>query len=174
MTPVGLHGLGRIGHLPGHAAHDNPLPSSFSSGEEGLASLGPASTSAEQVDRRATPHSGAPGSGASSGDEKKLHIIVGDRRSMFSVCLRQLGWARPTAWYTNDNGSGHSWRPVYRNHRHPKHPHSLIMLYTIAVILIVLWLLGLVTGYTMGAFIHVLLVIAIIMVLLNVISGRKV
>ncbi len=47
------------------------------------------------------------------------------------------------------------------------------MLYTIAVILIVLWLLGLVTGYTMGAFIHVLLVIAIIMVLVNLISGRK-
>jgi len=47
------------------------------------------------------------------------------------------------------------------------------MLYTIAVILIVLWLLGLVTGYTMGAFIHVLLVIAIIMVLLNLISGRR-
>ena len=48
------------------------------------------------------------------------------------------------------------------------------MLYTIAVILIVLWLLGLVTGYTMGAFIHVLLVIAIIMVLLSLISGRRV
>ena len=48
------------------------------------------------------------------------------------------------------------------------------MIYTIAVVLIVLWLLGLVTGYTMGAFIHVLLVIAIIMVLLNLISGRKV
>jgi hypothetical protein len=47
------------------------------------------------------------------------------------------------------------------------------MLYTIAVILIVLWPLGLVTGYTMGAFIHVLLVVAIIMVLLNLISGRR-
>jgi hypothetical protein len=47
------------------------------------------------------------------------------------------------------------------------------MLYTIAVILIVLWLLGLVTGYTMGAFIHVLLVIAVIMVLLSLISGRR-
>lgn len=47
------------------------------------------------------------------------------------------------------------------------------MLYTIAVILIVLWLLGLVTSYTMGGFIHVLLVVAIIMVLLNLISGRK-
>lgn len=46
------------------------------------------------------------------------------------------------------------------------------MLYTIAVILVVLWLLGLVTSYTMGGFIHVLLVIAIIVVLLNVIKGR--
>jgi len=48
------------------------------------------------------------------------------------------------------------------------------MLYTIAVILVVLWLLGLVTSYTMGGFIHILLVIAIISVLLRVISGRKV
>ena len=47
------------------------------------------------------------------------------------------------------------------------------MLYTIAVILMVLWLLGLVSSYTMGGFIHILLVIAIIMVLLNLISGRK-
>jgi hypothetical protein len=47
------------------------------------------------------------------------------------------------------------------------------MLYTIAVILIVLWLIGLVTSYTMGGFIHVLLVIAIIVVLVNLISGRK-
>jgi hypothetical protein len=48
------------------------------------------------------------------------------------------------------------------------------MLYTLAVILLVLWLLGLVTSYTMGGFIHVLLVIAIIAVLYNLISGRKV
>ena len=47
------------------------------------------------------------------------------------------------------------------------------MLYTIAVVLIVLWLLGLVTGYTLGAFIHILLVIAVIMILLNFISGRR-
>jgi hypothetical protein len=47
------------------------------------------------------------------------------------------------------------------------------MLYTIAVILVVLWLLGLVSSYTMGGFIHVLLVIAIVVVLVNVISGRK-
>lgn len=47
------------------------------------------------------------------------------------------------------------------------------MLWTIAVILIVLWLLGLVTSYTMGGFIHALLVIAIIVVLVNVIQGRR-
>jgi hypothetical protein len=46
------------------------------------------------------------------------------------------------------------------------------MLYTIAVILLVLWLLGLVTSYTLGGFIHILLVVAIIMVLVNLISGR--
>ena len=46
------------------------------------------------------------------------------------------------------------------------------MLWTIAVILLVLWLLGLVTSYTMGGFIHVLLVIAIVMILLRVIQGR--
>ena len=47
------------------------------------------------------------------------------------------------------------------------------MLYTIAVVLIILWLLGLVTSYTMGGVIHVLLVIALVMVLVNFISGRK-
>ena len=47
------------------------------------------------------------------------------------------------------------------------------MLYTIAVILLILWLLGLVTSYTVGGFIHVLLVIAIIVVLLRVIGGRS-
>jgi hypothetical protein len=47
------------------------------------------------------------------------------------------------------------------------------MLYTIAVVLLILWLLGLVTSYTVGGFIHVLLVIAIVVVLLRVISGRN-
>lgn len=47
------------------------------------------------------------------------------------------------------------------------------MLYTIAVILLILWLLGLVTSTTMGGFIHILLVIAIVVILLRVISGRK-
>jgi hypothetical protein len=47
------------------------------------------------------------------------------------------------------------------------------MLYTIVVILIVLWLLGLVTSYTMGGLIHILLVIALVVILARVIQGRK-
>jgi len=47
------------------------------------------------------------------------------------------------------------------------------MLYTIAVVLLVLWLLGMVTSSTMGGLIHILLVIAIVMVLVNLISGRR-
>lgn len=47
------------------------------------------------------------------------------------------------------------------------------MLYTIAVVLLILWLLGLVSSYTLGGFIHILLVIAIVMVLVNLITGRR-
>jgi hypothetical protein len=47
------------------------------------------------------------------------------------------------------------------------------MLYTLAVVLLILWLLGLVTSYTIGGLIHVLLVIAIVVVLLRIIGGRK-
>jgi hypothetical protein len=47
------------------------------------------------------------------------------------------------------------------------------MLWTIFIILLVLWLLGLVSGYTLGGFIHILLVIAIVVVLVRVISGRR-
>lgn len=48
------------------------------------------------------------------------------------------------------------------------------MLQTIAIILIILWILGLVTSYTIGGFIHILLVVAIIIVLMRVIQGRRV
>jgi hypothetical protein len=47
------------------------------------------------------------------------------------------------------------------------------MLWTICVILLILWLLGLVSGYTIGGFVHVLLVIAIVVVLIQVIQGRR-
>ncbi len=48
------------------------------------------------------------------------------------------------------------------------------MLYTIAIILLALWLLGLLTSFTLGGFIHVLLVIAVVVILLRVIKGEKV
>lgn len=48
------------------------------------------------------------------------------------------------------------------------------MLWTLAVVLLVLWFLGFVTSYTMGGFIHLLLVVAIVMVLVRVISGRRI
>jgi len=47
------------------------------------------------------------------------------------------------------------------------------MLYTIAVILLILWALGLVSSYTMGGFIHILLVVALVVILVNFISGRR-
>jgi len=47
------------------------------------------------------------------------------------------------------------------------------MLYTIAVVLLIMWLLGLVSGYTIGAFIHVLLVIAVVLFLAGLLSGRR-
>lgn len=50
---------------------------------------------------------------------------------------------------------------------------GIVMLWIIAVVLTVLWLLGLISSYTMGGFIHVLLVIAVVVVLVNVIRGRK-
>ena len=48
------------------------------------------------------------------------------------------------------------------------------MLYTIAVVLLLLWILGLVTSYTLGGFIHILIVVAVVMVLVNLINGRRI
>jgi len=47
------------------------------------------------------------------------------------------------------------------------------MLYTVAVVLIILWLLGLVSSYTMGGLIHILLVVALVVIVLNLLRGRK-
>jgi hypothetical protein len=48
------------------------------------------------------------------------------------------------------------------------------MLSTIAIVLLILWVLGLVTSYTIGGFIHILLVVAVVMILIRVISGRRI
>ena len=47
------------------------------------------------------------------------------------------------------------------------------MLYTVALILLILWLLGLVSGYTLGAFVHILLVVALVLLLVQFVSGRR-
>jgi hypothetical protein len=75
-----------------------------------------------------------------------------------------------------------AWDGILRQHRKQKRGAKCqraitilkgrLMLYTIAVILIILWLLGLVTSYTLGGFIHILLVIAIVVILVRLISGR--
>lgn len=59
-------------------------------------------------------------------------------------------------------------------HNHHKYSKENKMLYTIAGVLIILWLLGIVSGYTMGSFIHILLVVAVIVILVNLIQGRRI
>jgi len=55
------------------------------------------------------------------------------------------------------------------------HPNwRFIVLYTVAVVLLILWLLGLVTSFTAGGLLHVLLVVAVVMIIFQVISGRKI
>lgn len=63
---------------------------------------------------------------------------------------------------------------VFKDCRNHATSEELSMLFTIAVILIVLWLLGLVSGYTLGNFIYILLVIAIVLVVVGIVSGRRI
>jgi hypothetical protein len=78
--------------------------------------------------------------------------------------------------YPEDEGcaSEQKERPIQRTMTPILIERTDAMLYTIAVMLLLLWALGLVTSYTLGGFIHVLLVIAVVMVLLRVINGRAV
>jgi hypothetical protein len=62
---------------------------------------------------------------------------------------------------------------VLRSNNVEKQERINIMLYTIAVVLLILWLLGLVSSYTIGGFIHVLLVLAVVVILLRIIGGRS-
>lgn len=90
--------------------------------------------------------------------------------------------AKPTAYFLlcvrqrteSLAGHGNNWS----SETSPLLPDSIlrkitVMLYTVAVVLLIMWLLGLVTSTTIGGFIHVLLVIAVVVLLLRVISGRR-
>jgi Flp pilus assembly protein TadB len=77
-----------------------------------------------------------------------------------------------------DRGTGERFsRPQQKQHQpttgNPDNEKVHSMLYTIAVILLILWALGLVTSYTLGGFVHILLVVAAIMILVNLLSGRR-
>jgi hypothetical protein len=70
-----------------------------------------------------------------------------------------------------------AWSAVPPRHSHPARPCStdvrMTMLWTLFVVLLLLWLLGVVSSYTLGGFIHVLLVLAVVAVLVQLISGRR-
>jgi hypothetical protein len=90
------------------------------------------------------------------------------------ICVARLIRRRDRAgrgWHSRQPTAGENHVNQQPGNRTTKRVHS--MLYTIAVVLLVLWLLGLVTSYTMGGFIHILLVFAVVMVLVNLISGRR-
>jgi hypothetical protein len=70
-------------------------------------------------------------------------------------------------------GCGFPPAPIPGRRRQPVTTGFETMLYTLALILIIAWLLGLISSYTMGGFIHILLVVAIIMILVRIIQGQK-
>jgi hypothetical protein len=80
-------------------------------------------------------------------------------------------WSRWDRHRTDASTNRRSYCAGHRRKMDNERVHS--MLYTIAVVLVIMWLLGLVTSYTMGGFIHILLVVAVIMILVNLISGRR-
>jgi hypothetical protein len=74
-------------------------------------------------------------------------------------------------WRKNDAWAAPSNRAQQTSPTHEK--KEISVLYTLAVILIVLWLLGLVSSFTMGGFIHILLVVAVVVILVQLITGRR-
>ncbi len=72
-----------------------------------------------------------------------------------------------------DSGRTLRLRPGLNSNPGITHERCISMLYTIAIVMLVLWLLGLVSSYTLGGFVHVLLVIALVMFLVGLIGGRK-
>jgi hypothetical protein len=90
------------------------------------------------------------------------------KRDHLSDCLRALARYRELA------GTCQSFqRAASANNRVTRTKKRYSMLYTIAVVLLILWVLGLVSSYTLGGFIHILVVVAVVMILINLISGRR-
>ena len=87
--------------------------------------------------------------------------------------MRRTGFAAEIGREARDVSGSPRWKRREPATGKPDNERDHFMLYTIAVVLLVMWLLGLVTSYTLGGFIHILLVVAIVMVLVNLISGRR-
>jgi hypothetical protein len=100
-------------------------------------------------------------------------MAAGDRATVSGRFAVAVSYAAAAVSLVAVAGASHHPFPVDRAVAKSARNGEPSMLYTIAVILVVLWLLGLVSSYTMGGFIHVLLVIAVVIVLLQVIQGRR-
>lgn len=87
--------------------------------------------------------------------------------------LRRMEFAAEVGREAIDVSGSPRWKRREPATGQPDNERDHFMLYTIAVVLLVMWLLGLVTSYTLGGFIHILLVVAVVMVLVNLISGRR-
>ena len=108
-----------------------------------------------------------------NGSLSKLFSNPETRCTVRSLCFAEL----PRCWDRAGPGprfSQPTLETTFVNNRETgQRKRVYSMLYTIAVVLVILWLLGLVTSYTMGGFVHILLVVAIVMILVNLISGRR-
>src|SRR5258705_1579649 len=97
-----------------------------------------------------------------------------DREASSSPCDRRHPLRRGAAGVPGDCSHGASTLlPLEWGSGFGLQPPEGIMLWTIFVILLVLWLLGMVSSYTMGGFIHILLVIAVVILIINLIGGRR-
>lgn len=104
----------------------------------------------------------------------RLQLNLEASGTVCRMCFAELARRRDrvgSGWRCGRPMAGGNYVNQQPGNRTTNRVHS--MLYTIAVILLVLWLLGLVTSYTLGGFIHILLVFAVVMVLVNLITGRR-
>jgi hypothetical protein len=105
---------------------------------------------------------------------KSSRLSLGfDAHCMHAACALQCSLATEIGPGPDCVSASQRWKLRQPTTGKPGNEEVHSMLYTIAVVLLVLWLLGLVSSVTMGGFIHILLVAAIIMVLFSVISGRR-
>ena len=84
-----------------------------------------------------------------------------------AACVRTMPWLRRFTGRQSGGGFMAMSHPSTDNQKGPN------MLYTLAVILLILWLLGMVGSYTLGGLIHILLVVALVMIVVNLVSGRR-